>query len=82
MNEAERDPRDYKFIKVHSTPKMGEIAVIKSLLDAQNIPYEIKGEHFAALYGAADGLSSMDVMVREDYFEDAEELLKEFISPE
>ncbi|KPK98656.1 MAG: hypothetical protein AMJ95_03300 [Omnitrophica WOR_2 bacterium SM23_72] len=82
MDEAERDSREYKFIKVHSTPKPGEIAVIKSLLDAQNIPYEIKGEHFASLYGAADGLSSMDVMVREDYSEDAEELLKEFISPE
>ncbi|MFH0827241.1 MAG: DUF2007 domain-containing protein [Candidatus Omnitrophota bacterium] len=82
MKEEERGPKGQKFVKVHSTPKSGEIAVIKSLLDAQKIPYEIKGEHFAALYGAADGLSSMDVMVREDYSEDAEELLKGFISPE
>lgn len=80
--EAERNQKEYKFIKVHSTPKAGEIAVIKSILDAQNIPYQIKGEHFGTLYGAADGLSSMDIMVREDYSEDAKELLKGFISPE
>jgi hypothetical protein len=80
--KSEETQKVYKFIRVHSTPKSGEIAVIKSILDAQNIPYQIKGEHFGTLYGAADGLSSMDIMVREDYSEDTKELLKEFISPE
>ncbi len=79
--EAERKQKEHKFIRVHSTPKPGEIAVIKSILDAENIPYEIKGEYFGTLYGAADGLTSMDIMVREDYSEDAKGLLKEFISP-
>jgi hypothetical protein len=80
--DAERRQKDYKFVKVHSTPKLGEIAIIKSILDAQNLPYHIKGENFATLYGSADGLSSMDIMVREDYAEDTKELLKDFISPE
>lgn len=70
-----------KFIKVYSTPNPGEISLIKSLLDSQAIEYYIKGEHFASLYGSADGLSSMDIMIREDYLETAEELLREFIKP-
>jgi hypothetical protein len=69
------------YIKIYSTPKQGEIAIIKSILDSQGIPYYIKGENFGILYGAANGLSSMDVMIREDYSEDAKELLKEFIKP-
>jgi len=70
-----------KFITVYSTPKQGEVAIIKSILDAQKIPCFVKGENFGTLYGPADGLSSMDIMVREDNFEDAKELLKEFITP-
>jgi hypothetical protein len=71
----------YKFIKVFTTPKMGEIAIIKSILDGEKIPYNIKGENFSTLYGPADGLTSADVMVREDYAEDVKELLKYFINP-
>lgn len=72
---------NYKFKKVFSTPKLAEIIVIKSILETQNIPYHIKGENFATLYGAADGLSSMDILVREDFFSEANELLKDFINP-
>ena len=72
---------EYKFITVFSTPKLAEITVIKSILDAQNITYHIKGENFGTLCGAADGLSSMDIMVREDFFSEANELLKDFINP-
>ncbi len=76
-----KSQKEYKFIKVYSTPKQGEIAIIKSILDSQNISYYIKGENFGILYGAANGLSSMDVMVRDDHSEEARELLKEFIKP-
>lgn len=72
---------EYKFVKIFSTPKQGEIAIIKSILDAQNLPYYIKGENFGTLYGPADGLSAMDIMVRQDYCQDAKELLSEFINP-
>lgn len=77
----EKNQQEYKFIKVFSTPKLSEIAVIKSILEAQNIPYYIKGENFGTLYGPADGLSSMDILVREDFFSEANELLKDFITP-
>ena len=76
-----KNQKEYKFIKVYSTPKQGEIAIIKSILDSQGISYYIKGENFGILYGAANGLSSMDVMVRDDHSEEARELLKEFIKP-
>lgn len=76
-----KNQSNYKFVKIYSTPKQGEIAIIKSILDSQGISYYIKGENFGTLYGAANGLSSMDVMIRGDYSEDAKELLKEFIKP-
>ena len=78
---AEERKSNYKFLKVFTTPRMGEIAIIRSILDSEKIPYYIKGENFAYLYGPADGLSSVDVMVRENYAEDAKELLKDFINP-
>jgi hypothetical protein len=69
------------FIRVFSTPQPGEIALIKSLLEAEGIPYFVKGEHFGTLYGPADGMSSIDVMVHRDYVQEAAVLLKDFISP-
>jgi hypothetical protein len=78
---AEERKSNYKFIRVFTTPKIGEIVIIKSLLDSDKIPYYIKGENFGTLYGPADGLSSADVMVREDYAEHANKLLKDFINP-
>jgi hypothetical protein len=79
--KVERNRPEYKFIKVFSTPKLSEITVIKSILEVQNIPYHIKGENFGTLYGPADGLSSMDILVREDFSSEACELLKDFINP-
>lgn len=80
ISEARKS--NYKFIKIFTTPNMGEMAVIKSILDNEKMPYFIKGEHFGALYGYADGLGAVEVMVREDYAEDAKELLKDFINPQ
>jgi len=74
----EKQP-EHEFERVYSSPKQGEIGLIKSLLDGENIPYYIKGENFGTLYGPADGLSSMEVMIRKDYLETAKELLQDFI---
>jgi hypothetical protein len=79
--EKEKGYPDYKFMNVYKTPSSAKIAIIKSLLDSENIPYFIKGEHFGTLYGPADGMSAMEVMVREDYAQGAIELLKDFIAP-
>ena len=77
----EKQP-EYKFIRVYASPKQGEIGLIKSLLDNEGIPYYIKGENFGTLYGPADGMSSMEVMIREDFSKAAEELLRDFIKPQ
>jgi len=76
-----KNQSEYNFIKVYATPKQGEIALIKSILNSSKIPYYIKGENFGTLCGSANGLSMMDIMIREDYFEDVKELLKDFIKP-
>ena len=80
-HEVEKRQNAFKFVTVFTTPKSVDIPIIKSILESQNIPYHIKGEHFGSLYGYTDGFSSMDVMVREDHSEVAKELLKEFITP-
>lgn len=73
---------EYKFLKLYSTSEQGELAFIKSILDGQKIPYYIKGENFGSLYGPLLGkFSTTDVMVREDYVQEAKELLKDFIPP-
>ena len=46
---AEERNSNYKFIRVFTTPKIGEIVIIKSLLDSDKIPYYIKGENFGTL---------------------------------
>ena len=71
----------HNFIRVHSVLRPHDLALIKSILESSQIPYFIKGENFGSLYGPADGLSMMDVMVQEKYFEQAKELLKDFITP-
>jgi len=76
-----KNKSDYKFVEIYSTPNQGEIAIIKSILDSQGISYYIKGENFGILYGPANGLSSMGVMVRDERLEEAKGLLKEFIKP-
>lgn len=76
---AEEIKSNYKFLNIFTTPKAQDICIIRSILDSQKIPYFIKGENFGTLYGPADGLTSVDVMVREDYAEDAKELLKDII---
>lgn len=77
-----KNQSEYKFVKIYSTPRQGEIALIKSILNSSKIPYYIKGENFGTLYGPANGLSMMDIMVSEDYSEDVKELLKDFIKPQ
>jgi len=77
---SKKNQPGYKFITIFTGPRMGEIAIIKSILDSEKIPYNIKGENFSTLYGS-DGLSPVDVMVREDYAEEVKELLKDFINP-
>lgn len=68
----------YNFLRIFTTPNKAEASIIKSILESEKIPYYIKGENFGTVYGSADGLTSVDIMVREDYAEEAKILLKEF----
>ncbi|MFH0763199.1 MAG: DUF2007 domain-containing protein [Candidatus Omnitrophota bacterium] len=70
-----------EFVRVHSVSRPDDLALIKSILQSRGIEYFIKGENFGTLYGPADGLSLMDVMVREGRLDEAKELLKGFINP-
>jgi len=68
-----------KFIKVISINNIGQLEIVKSLLQSFKIPYYVTNENFASLYGEADGLTQMDIMVREDKIEEAEDILKDFL---
>lgn len=67
-----------KFVCIYRTSYYTQIIVIKSLLDANEIPYFIENENLASL-GFSGGAISFGVMVQEEYLKDAEELLKDFI---
>lgn len=57
------------------TNNMGDIAVIKSILDEQGIEYYIQGENMLYVLGVID---SAILNVREDQLDDVKELLKDF----
>lgn len=76
-----RDIKKEGYVCIFRTPYQSEIVLIKSLLDANEIPYSIDNEHFASLRGAADGVINFGVMVAESFCEKAKNLLEEFISP-
>jgi hypothetical protein len=63
---------DYK--EVLGTYNPADIALIKSLLDAEGITYFFKGEHFSYVRPLADPAR---LMVKEDEVLDAENVLKD-----
>jgi len=68
-----------EFIKIGSVNNQGDIAIVKSLLESNNIDFYVTNENFSALYGAANGLTSMDIFVSEKEAEQAKDLLKNFV---
>lgn len=76
-----REQSGKEFVRIHSVSRPDELAFIKSILESHDIPYFIKGENFGTIYGPADGLALMDVMIRNDRCEEAKEALKDFIHP-
>lgn len=70
-----------KFVCIYRTPSKSQIALIKSLLNAEEIPYFIENESFASLYGSMDGAINLGVMVSGEFSEKAKELLSEIIEP-
>lgn len=63
-----------KYVEVYISSNAGEVALIKSLFDAEKIDYYFQGERFHSVIPMADPVR---LMVREDQVEDAEKLLTE-----
>ncbi len=70
--ESQND--DITFIPVLSTYNLGDIALIKSLLDNEGIEYFLQGENTAYIRGYMDPTI---LMVREDQVSTVKELLKD-----
>lgn len=70
--------------KLYVPSDESELAVIRSLLEAADIPYYIRNEYFGSLYiGPAMGsFNSKPIFVHEDYYNEAKEVLSELINEE
>ncbi len=68
-----------KFIRIATVSKVAQLAIVKSLLESAKIPYYVTNEYFSTLYGGADGLTKMDVLVNEEDLEEARNILKDFL---
>ncbi|MER3423172.1 MAG: hypothetical protein C4293_08030 [Nitrospiraceae bacterium] len=60
-----------EMVKLIEPKDLGELAVMKSLLEGSGIPYFVQNEHFGSLYGGATCV----VMVPESDLERAEILM-------
>ncbi len=75
-NQQKKEPEDDKiFVPVLSTYNLGDIALIKSILDNEGIEYFLQGENTAYIRGYMDPTI---LMVRNDQVEIVKELLKDF----
>lgn len=61
---------------VLSTKDPGEVALIKSLLEAEDIPFIVQGDHFSSLYGY---MIPVRFLVPKNKVEEAKALLSEFL---
>jgi hypothetical protein len=75
---ATKEDSPLEFIKIGVVNNPADLSLVKSLLESEDIVYYISNENFSNLYGAADGLTSMDIMVRQDDSERAKDILKDF----
>jgi len=77
MNEENRREEDLVMVEILTTFDPGELAVAKSILDGENIPYLAQGEEFSIVRGG--GTLSVRMLVPEEAAERAKELIKELI---
>lgn len=68
--------------KIYTPNDEVELAVIRSMLDSADIPYKVVNQYFGSLYiGPAMGsLNSKPVMVPEEYFEEAKDVLSNYLT--
>lgn len=66
-----------KLTTLLETSSQPDMAIIKSILIDADIPFHIQGETFSTMYG---GNLPCKVLIPEDCLEEAQELLKDFLS--
>jgi hypothetical protein len=71
---AEAKPDFVDLVEVLSTADAGQIAIIKSILEAEDIPYLAQGENFALARNIA-----VRFLVPSDYLDDAKAVLIDFL---
>jgi hypothetical protein len=74
--EPEPVPEYVDFKDIKTSLDMGEIAIIKSILDAYKIKYIIHNEFIGSTYGAA---LPARILVSENQVKEAKELLQNFL---
>jgi Putative prokaryotic signal transducing protein len=71
---AEEEPEIIDFVEVMRTHNSADIAMIKSILDAEKITYYFDGEHFMCVWPYAEPAR---LMVKRDEADRAKEILRE-----
>ena len=71
----EQQDNDLTFVPILSTYNLGDIALLRSILDNQGIEYFLQGENTSYIRAYMDPTI---LMVREDQVEITKELLKDF----
>jgi len=71
-NDADAAENELEYVPVISTSNFGDIALIKSLLDAEGMTYFVEGENFNTV---SPWIQPVRFLVREDSFEKAREVL-------
>ncbi len=76
INKKNKKNPDLKFIEVHTVQGPVEAEVIKSLLESHGISVFLKGLVVQSVHAfSADGLGKITVLVKEEDFETAKQLI-------
>jgi len=68
-------------IKLYIPSDESELVFIKSVLEADQVPFYVQNENFGSLYSGAymNYFNAKTIMVPEEYYEDAKEIIKSVI---
>lgn len=71
--------RDMK--KLYIPSNESELVFIKSVLEADEVPFYVQNDNFGSLYSGAymNYFNAKTIMVPEDYYEDAKEIIKSVV---
>ena len=76
LPQAEPDETPVDFVEVLSAADPGLIALVKSVLESEEIPYVTHGEHFSRLFGTMP----VRILVAKEDIDTARDVLKDFLS--